>query len=345
MPLIIDESLSIDNSYLEGLAYLNNNNAYSLKSIYEGRNNYLYYTTCLEPHGDKAFVYVNIDTLKITKNLYHNLLSVWTQQSLSDIQKKILDNLTPVRRNLSKLFQNINKSTNLEEIQQQINNIQSTAQNPVINTMVETWPRYMPPYDIILNVPSKSISSKIKETFTDYNNDGIEDDLLFTTTQGDFTLDYVRLNSSNLSNVSSNVYIRADTNKKKCVPLDLDDAIDESGNIRFDASGNITLGEVDKRRKNLRDKYAANTQDTSTYYKIIGGVFGVILALALAYAIIKYGMYRNAVGAIAAGPPGALAQPTIPLPSNLFTNVSMIGVSLIFLMCGFFIGAIATKSV
>ena len=285
MPIIIDDTVTVNNSYLQGLAYLSSDTTYSLSSLYNGLNDYVYYTTCLAPHGDKAFVYVNRNGLKINSDLYHNILATWTQQSLSSVQNRILDNLTPTQKNLSKLFQNVKNAQNLQEIQQQINNIQATAQTPVINSMVETWPRYSPPYDIILNVSSKTLTVEPEQSSTEegFRNriegfqvgifgGGLGGSGLGGGNQDDEEDTTPEASSNNASNA-------------KCVPLDLDDAYDSSGNIVFDAYGNVVLGGVELNRKRLRDEYASKQM---TYEKLIeytAPYFALLSAVCIFYFI------------------------------------------------------------
>jgi len=277
LPIILDNTITVNNTYLQGLAYLSSDITYSLSSLYNGLNDYFYYTTCLAPHGDNAFVYVNRDGLKINSDLYQNLLATWTQQSLSSIQNRILDNLTPTQKALSKLFQNVKNATNLQEIQQQINNIQATAQTPVINSMVETWPRYSPPYDIILNVPSKTITAPTQSTEGFTNKvEGFQGVCSGANCFSQAQVQQILADeeAEDLSHIASST---------KCVPLDLDDALDSSGNIIFDRGDRI--GNIEANRKKLRDQYAAKQMTYVDLIKMTAPFFAVLFSIALIYYV------------------------------------------------------------
>jgi len=326
VPLVLDDTATVNNPYLAGLAYLTNDSLYSLSSIINGLTQFIDYTTCLAPHGDKAFVYVNVDTIKISSDLYQNLLSVWTQQSLSSIQTRILDNLSPVQKNLSKLFQNVKNAKNLQEIQQQINNIQATAQNPVINTMVETWPRYSPPYDILLNVPSKPIS----------NNTSVEGFQTMEHFQVNFS---IRTSSGGGSGGSSGggsgstptYSVQPTSGQLKCVPLDIDDAIDPSGNILLDASGSLVFGQIEEKRKQLRAYYDSNQITSEELFKYSSYAFPVIIVVGFLYFV--------ALPYIRAS-----FFPTYALPPGATRAGSYIVFTLIVLFAGFLIGAAVARA-
>ena len=318
VPIVVDDTASVNNPYLAGLAYLTNDSIYSLSSVLNGLTQYIDYTTCLAPHGDKAFVYVNIDTIKINSELYNNLLSVWTQQSLNSIQTRILDNLSPVQKSLSKLFQNVKNAKNLQEIQQQINNIQASAQNPVINSMVETWPRYSPPYDIILNVPSNPISSSTTEGFQ--NMEGF---------QVHFT---VRTPTSGDSGGSGGTpSVQRATGELKCVPLDMDDVIDSSGNVRLDASGNIEFGQIESRRQQLKSYYDNNQLTYEDLIKYTAPFFAVLFVIGLVYVVIWPFIQSKFF-------------PTYTVPTGATNAGVYIVFSLIVLFSGFLIGAAVAKA-
>lgn len=342
VPIVLDNTATVNNPYLAGLAYLTNDSIYSLSSIFNGLTNYIFYTTCLAPHGDKAFVYVNIDTIKINSDLYHNLLSVWTQQSLSSIQTRILDNLSPVQKSLSKLFQNVKDAKNLQEIQQQINNIQASAQNPVINSMVETWPRYSPPYDIILNVPSKPITNS--SSVEGFQN--IEHFQVAVTINGDLSSSSggssssssggsssssssgSRTSSTGGASSSSNIRKREEL---KCISLDVNDAVDASGNINFDASGNVSLGQIEASREKRRTEYNSNQLKYVDLIKYTSPFFAGLIVIGVLYFIaLPYIKARF--------------FPTAALPPGAVRTGSFIVYGLIFIFGGFLIGAAVAKA-
>jgi len=324
VPIVLDDSITVNNPYLQGLAYLTSDTIYSLSSIFNSLNKYVFYTTCLAPHGDKAFVYLNVDTIKINSELYHNLLAVWTQQSLNSIQTRILDNLTPVQKSLSNLFQNVKNAKNIQEIQLQISNIQASANNPVINNTVETWPRYSPPYDIILNVPSTtSISIEgFQSTVIAANN-------VNATNNGNLTTSGTT--SGTTSRTTSRTNVGTSSGELKCVPLDLDDATDASGNINFNASGNIELGKINDSREKLRKYYDENQLTYENLIAYTSPFFaGLIVITALYYIAWPFIQARF--------------FPTYSMPPGTIQTGTYIIFSIIVLFGGFLIGVSVAKA-
>lgn len=288
IPLILDNKVTIDNTYLQGLAYLNELNNYSLQSLFVGLVDNLFYTTCLEPHGDNVFVYVNTNGIRISNNLYTSLLSIWTNQNLSTVQQKVLDTVGPLKKNITNYLQQINTSTNLAQIQYQLDNIQKASQTPTINPSVDTWPRYCPPYDIILNVPANIITASTKEGFA---MEGFVD-LLGATNSGDLA-GSTKTDTSGASVdskkeqtvVKSNAPVQFSLGNIQCVPLDID-TVDSSGNINFDSNNMILLSEVQNQRNALRNSAQIGTSNLPNLLKGFGwfvvALIGVIL-IHLAY--------------------------------------------------------------
>lgn len=324
VPLVLDDSTTTNNPYLAGLAYLTNDSVYSLSTIFNNLNNYIFYTTCLAPHGDKAFVYVNTDTIKINNDLYTNLLAVWTQQSLSSVQTRILDNLTPVQKSLSKLFQNLQNAKNLQEIQQQINNIQATAQNPVINSMVETWPRYSPPYDVVLNVPSTTIDQINVESFQNYS-EAFQD--VASTGSGGLGAGTTESNEA----TSTTTPRERLTGELKCVPLDLDDAVDSSGKLQFDGNGNLALGQIEATRQKIRSNYESNQLSYQDIIKYLAPTLAVFIVLGILYFLV-WPLLSTKV------------YPDVTLPEGPPGQGAFIIYSLIFIFAGFLVGAAVAKA-
>jgi hypothetical protein len=320
VPLIIDNSITVNNPYLLGLSYMSQDSNYSLQTIFNGLNDFVFYTTCLEPHGDNAFVYVNTDGLKITQDLYNELLAVWTNQDLNTIQQKIQDNVAPLKTNLKDLFSKIQQSSDIQDIQKQISNIQSVAQTPVINNLVETWPKYTPPYDIVLNVPSKVIT--VPTSSEGFQN--IESFQVGSTSSGG--LSGGGTSGANGTSDGTVLTTTESDNSIKCVPLDLDNAIDASGNINFDADGNILLSNIASQRTTQTS--TNNTTNLAKYLSIIIGVLiGIgIVIYAIYYLIdmikIEFGPHR---------------LPALPSQTPHIGFFIIIG--LIIGFCGFLIGA------
>jgi len=342
LPIILDDTITVNNAYLQGLAYLSNEMTYSLSSLYNGLNDYIYYTTCLPPHGDNAFVYVNRDGLRINSELYHNLLATWTQQSLSSIQNRILDNLSPTQKSLSRLFQNVKNATNLQEIQQQINNIQATAQTPVINSMVETWPRYSPPYDVVLNVPSRTITAPTA-TASNSDDEGFRNNIEgFQATGIGATGGGLGGNQVSGTDEDDNTLpnSRRNPSQSKCVPLDLDDAYDSSGNIMFDSSGNIMLGAIEEKRKKLRNQYAEKQMSYDDLIKYSSPFFSCLIVIAIVYIAWPLILPRI-MNIIYPNTPDS-PLPSLPEGTPQFASIMVFG--MIFLFCGFLIGTFVGRA-
>lgn len=351
VPIIIDNTITVDNPYLLGLAYMSEDPTYSLQSIFEGLTNFVFYTTCLEPHGDGAFVYVNTDGLKMTQQLYNNLLSVWTNQDLNVIQQKIQDNVTPLKSQINSIVKQIQSSSDIQQIQNQLANIQAAAQVPTINNLVETWPKYTPPYDIILNVPSKVITVPIptKESFTNYK-EGFQPSGIGSTPAGG--LGASTPTSTPTSTNGLGAYVNgliaegetedqivsaiasyqssAPTNQMKCVPLDADNAIDSSGNINFDAEGNVLLSNLEAQREaikgaNPNTNLISLANNVAIFLGVLIGVVGILYAVYRLILFIK-------------GPIFGTSTPP-PLPSGSENIGFYVIIGLIIGFCGFLVGA------
>ena len=360
LPIIIDDNTTVNNTYLQGLAYLSSDISYSLSSLYTGLDDYFYYITCLAPHGDKAFVYVNRDGLRINSDLYNNLLATWTQQSLSSVQNRILDNLTPTQKALSRLFQNVKNATNLQEIQQQINNIQATAQTPVINSMVETWPRYSPPYDIVLNVPSRTITAPAQ---SNSDEEGFRNRLEgfkpnkrvfnYSTLNSEGFLDINQymgtcsgsncFTSAALSNILTQDDIedeqdeRRILNSTKCVPLDIDNSVDSSGNIIFEEG--VPIDNIELKRRKLREEYDKKQLTYENLISYTSPFFACIVAIGFFYSLWPF-IKRT-----------FLNDGTMPISQSLpkfESKIENVGFYIIFsgiiLFAGFLIGAVVSRA-
>jgi len=328
VPIVIDNTITVDNPYLLGLAYMSQDSTYSLQSMFEGLNNFVFYTTCLEPHGDGAFVYVNTDTVKMTQQLYNQLLSVWTNQDLNTIQQKIQDNVTPLKNNLNSLFKQIQQSSDIQQIQNQLANIQASTQVSPINSLVETWPKYTPPYDIILNVPAAVITAPVpksnSEGFTNFK-EGFQTSGIGSTPSGGLSSSSPPTPSGTTTSTTSGTV--DSTNSMKCVPLDIDNAIDSSGNINFDADGNVLLSNLEAQREAIKGANpSTNLKNLAEYVAIFLGVLiGVVGILYGISWIIS--VYQGIIG----------TPPLLPVGSENTGFYVIIG--LIIGFCGFLVGA------
>ena len=350
VPIVIDNTITVDNPYLLGLAYMSEDPTYSLQSIFEGLTNFVFYTTCLEPHGDGAFVYVNIDCIKMTQQLYNNLLSVWTNQDLNMIQQKIQDNVTPLKNNLNSLFKQIQQSSDIQQIQNQITNIQAATQIAPINSLVETWPKYTPPYDIILNVPAAVITDPVPTTtsegFTNFK-EGFQSgtSAIGSTVSGGLGAStptstnglgaYVNgliaegETEDQIASAIASYQSSAPTNQMKCVPLDADNAIDSSGNINFDAEGNVLLSNLEAQREAIKGANPSTNlndlaENIAIFLGVLIGVVGIIYAIYRIIIFIK-------------GP--IFGSPTVPLPVGSENTGFYVIIGLIIGFCGFLVGA------
>jgi hypothetical protein len=340
VPIVIDNTITVDNPYLNGLAYMTEDSTYSLQSIFEGLNNFVFYTTCLEPHGDGAFVYVNTDCIKVSQQLYNNLLSVWTNQDLNMIQHKIQDNVTPLKNNLNSLFKQIQQSSDIQQIQNQITNIQAATQVAPINSLVETWSKYTPPYDIVLNVPAAVIAPPVptssSEGFTNFKEgfqSGSSGGVGATGSGGlggsSPSTSSGTTSSGTTSSGTTSSGTRDSTNSMKCVPLDLDNAIDSSGNINFDADGNVILSDLEAQREAIKGANPnTNLINLAEYVAIFLGVLIGVVG-------ILYGIYRAIL--FIKGP--IFGTPTVPLPVSSENTGFYFIIALIIGFCGFLVGA------
>ena len=77
IPLIIDPTTKEDNIYLQGLAYDIADVSFKVDYLLSGLTKFMYYTTCLEPSADNAFVYVSIEGILLSQTLYQDLFLVF----------------------------------------------------------------------------------------------------------------------------------------------------------------------------------------------------------------------------------------------------------------------------
>ena len=319
VPLIIDNSLTTDNIYLTNLAEITNTIPSSLENIFNGLNNFFYYKTCLEPNGDNAFVYVNLNGIKISEMLYYNLLALYTNTDIEVIQQYVKDNILPPFKST------LNK------------HIHSTLEIPIINNNFENWPRYTPPYDIILNVNSRNMNFNI-ESFQDVGDSS--SDTMGTTDTGLGPSPVPSPEPSPVAALESRPSPVLTTSplaisSMKCVPLDLDNVVDSNGNISFDADGNVLLSDVKAQREALRQSAQVN----KVSLKNLQTYFAPTIAILLVLFIILY-----------------VIIPNIPVVNNAYllgkgllpdytSEIGFYGlIAMIFAFSGFLIGAAITSS-
>ena len=290
VPLVIDNTVTVDNAYLMGLADLTAINYYSIQSIFIHLTHYLDYTTCLEPHGDNAFVYVNTDGLKISQLLYNSLLAIWKNQDLSALQKEVQDTIGPLKDTVQKYLKKITSSTDAEQIKTYLNNLQVGAQVPSVNPKIDTWSKYTPPYDIILNVPA-AIFSAASTTTEGFSNSGTASSVHYSSgaglggTKGDIEKEEEEEEAADTNDIPGPpASWKLPTNNVKCVQLDPDTIIDSSGNINFDDDGNMILSDVQKQRNSLRASAQLKGIDMNKYTIW----FIVLIAICIVIFLVGY---------------------------------------------------------
>ena len=340
IPLIIDPTTKEDNIYLQGLAYDIADVSFKVDYLLSGLTKFMYYTTCLEPSADNAFVYVSIEGILLSQTLYQDLLAVWRNIGQSDIQTSIKNALIQTT-NTQEYLVKIRSAKDLHANNRVINNY-SKSLNPLIDNTYENWPAFVPPYDIKINLTNRYIT----DTMLNLTNEGFQ---TYTTPQGDELVN-VTLNGS-IQNVSlqrtvNNVAspsiqlnplrdgslqeVKLQTNKMQCVPLDADNAIDASGAITFNADGTIKLDAVANARSKLLDdvigiKWDKNFEQNIAY--AAGVVCGFCLLVGLILFIKK-----------------AFPTSNIPIPKYAFDLGFYLIITAIFTFIGVLVGAaVATR--
>lgn len=326
LPLIIDTQLQVNELYLSGLGGEIPNTILSLGSLFIAENIYYYYTTCLEPKGDKAFVYVNKKGTSISQSLYYKILAQWKLQPLSTLMSDISNDVNNIKQKAQNLLGSITKSNDLTEIQSKLDSASALTQTINYSSIVETWPSYSPYPGIVLNVPSKSftLDSMKKEGFQ--NKEG------FQSGTGSGGGGSGGGGSGGGAPPPPAQPTTVSLNNVKCVPLDLDGVIDGSGNINFEADGSIKLSDVQKQRDKIRKEVpvvdeAKKNQAFMTTIIVGGSIAGLIITGLLANYIYAWFKQRGS---------------TTPLPSQIHPGVSSIwyylGIGLILGFCGYLLG-------
>ena len=290
IPLIVDNSVTADNLYLQGLAYLSQTNLYSLESIFKGvpEKDYVSYETCVG-QGDNIFICFNYTGIKISRNLYNSLLALWTNQDLTTIQKRIQEDIKKTKQKVQETLNNIRLNTSSEQALTQIDNLAGQLRDPsVINGAIDIWPTYVAPFMNQNTLPS-TLVKEIECTSFQKNcpSSTIE---AFSNMEG-FTTGPPAPAPPAPAPPSSSIPI----GDIKCVPLDIDGAITSDNKIDFDIDGNIRLGDIQSKREALR-----NSADVSKInyeqLRIIGGAgLGILIALLVIFFLVKlvFGSFLN----------------------------------------------------
>ena len=340
-----NELVNLDNTYLGSILNQDISGNYSINQLFTGLNRFLWYQTCLEPHGDNALAYINLQGIKVSENLYLNLLGVWRKESPYDIQKNLDVAVSSIKNSITNFCKTTSSEDNLGDLNNSINTLQASVYVPKRNPSIESWSRYMAPYDVVLSVQTNPVitSSMTTEGFQTQGVTGV-----YLTTSGGTTqqinLDSVSRETENpvtetdiindLARISQNSVDgqNIDLGEFKCVSLDMDGAIDNN-RIHFDSMG-IPLTDLYTRRNALRSDAQVNkvsTDKLETYFAYgLAAIIGFVL-LGLAIRFI-YTQWINKSTAAAS---------TIP------KNTSKIGYYLImaFIMAfiGFLVGAAITS--
>lgn len=324
IPLIVDSSVTNDNSYLQGIAYLNQAQSYSIETIFKSipSSDYVTYQTCVG-QGDNIYVCFNYTGIKISTNLYNSMLALWTNQDLSSIQKQIQDQVKKAKKQVQETLNNIRVSLTNTDLVAEVNSLAGQLQiQKVINSSVDVWPVYVAPF-INQNTLPSTLVKEIKCTSFQENcvSSNIEG---FANMEGFITGPFVPAPDpppapAPISSAISNI---------KCISLDLDGAITSDNKINFDAEGHVMLSDIQSQRDSLRNSSQVSKVNFEQL-RIIGGVgIAIMFVLLIMYFLINFFL-------------GGL------LPENMKINMSGMGfyaiMGGIFSFAGFLIGAALVK--
>jgi hypothetical protein len=113
----------------------------------------------------------------------------------------------------------------------------------------------------------------------------------------------------------------------------LDDAYDSSGNLMFNADGNIVLGRVEENRKKLRAEYASKQMTYKKLIEYVAPFFAVLAAVSIFYFIAWPFINQYLFNSSTIQPP----QTLVPTEATNIGTYMVFG--FIFLFGGFLIGA------
>jgi len=329
IPLIVDNSVTQDNTYLQGLAYLNEMNLYSIETIFRGvpDKDYVTYETCVG-EGDNIFVCFNYTGIKISTTLYNSLLALWTNQNLSTIQKKIQDIIKKTKKKVQDTLNNLRATTSTpEQALAAVNNLAGELSSPsVINSAIDIWPIYVAPFIRQNTLPSTLVNkiecSTFKANCPSSDVEGFNNMEKFRSIEGFISAPPQIILPAPAPAPSSHLVANI-----KCVPLDLDGVITSDNKINFDAEGNLKLSDIQSKRDALR-----NTAEVSKInyeqLRLIGG-WGIAAFIVL---LVIFFLVQFVFGNI--------------LQTNIgpMTQVGFyICISMIFTFSGFLIGAALVK--
>ena len=285
IPLIIDNSVTQDNTYLQGLSYLNQTNLYSIETIFNGvpPKDYVTYQTCVG-QGDNIFVCFNYTGIKVSTNLYNSLLALWSNQDLSIIQKQIQDTIKRTKKKVQETLNNIRFSnSDPNQIMADVNNLMGEMQNQaVINPSIDVWPVYVAPFLNQNTLPSTLIKTLECNTFKE--NCVSSDIEGFMNMEGFQATGPATTPTPVLPPAPTSVGI----GNLKCVALDIDGAITSDNKINFDVNGNIMLGDIQSKRDALRNS-AEVSKVNFEQVRLIGGMgLAVLISLLVIYFLVQF---------------------------------------------------------
>jgi hypothetical protein len=323
IPLIIDNSVTQDNTYLQGLAYLNELNLYSIETIFRGvpDKDYVTYESCVG-EGDNIFVCFNYTGIKISTTLYNSLLALWTNQNLSTIQKQIQDIIKKTKKKVQDTLNNLRTSTSTpEQALSVVNNLAGELSNPsVINSAIDVWPAYVAPF-IRQNTLPATLVTKIE--CTSFKSNCPSSDVEGFSNMEGFTSGSPGTPPAPGPGPAPASY---PVGNIKCIPLDLDGAITSDNKINFNAEGNITLGDIQSKRDAIRNTAEVSKINYEQLRTIGGALIAVFIVLFVMVLLLQF--FVKFLGADI-GP---------------ITQVGFyISISIIFTFSGFLIGAALVK--
>uniref|UniRef100_A0A6C0D8K5 Uncharacterized protein n=1 Tax=viral metagenome TaxID=1070528 RepID=A0A6C0D8K5_9ZZZZ len=283
IPLILDNSVTSDNLYLQGLASINQTNLYSIESIFKGvsEKDYVTYQTCVG-QGDNIFICFNYTGIKISRNLYNSLLALWTNQDLTTIQKRIQDDIKKTKKKVQETLNNIRLNSTSEQALSVVNNLAGQLQDPsVINSSIDIWPTYVAPFMNQNTLPSTLIKNIECDTFKDNcPSSNIEG---FTNMEG-FASGPPRTTDPPAPPTPTSVPV----GNIKCVALDIDGAITSDNKINFDIDGNVMLGDIQSNRDALRNAAEVSKVNFEQLRLIGGWGLATLIVLLLIFLLVQF---------------------------------------------------------
>jgi hypothetical protein len=348
IPLIItpNDEIKADNLYLGSILNNDLQGDYSIESIFAGLKKYIWYETCLEPHGDTALAYISNEGVKISENLYWNLLATWRKDSPFDIKKALTSATTKIKSEIKDFCETTSSTDDVNVLGNSINSLQASVYVPKLNRRIETWPSYTPPYDIVLNVESNPVvlssMSSMKEGFQVSRTPAITG--VFATETGGTTIpiafptgtpeseseilaDLERISRMSVDGKTINL------GEFKCVPLDMDGAIDASG-VHFDRMG-MPLTNLFKERNDLREYTKVNKVSLDKLETYFGVGIGILIAIILIIFLVIPWVRKTFFSAV--------ITPTTLLPNKTGEIGFYIIMAFIMAGAGFMVGAAVTS--